>query len=130
MPFPNITADLAVKSHMYICLKDGRDKELIKCQTFKPTHLSPSVPPYCYIIERNDISRNPFGQMTTIDCDKAFCVSGVIVNLRLLTRNRRNICAELFADVEAETRHDGFRRILMNRSEVVRLNPLISLAKS
>ena len=124
VPFPAINSGLALQSHMYVCMRDGLDKEFIKCQTFKPTHLISSNPPYQYLVEEVDTSRNPFLRKTTIDCDKSFCVSNATLDLRLLAQ--RNVCSSLFTDIINKIRHMAFRQVTLNPQELSNINPWIS----
>jgi hypothetical protein len=125
VPFPDIDSSLALYSHMYICLQNGNNKELIKCQTFKPTHILSNYPPMLYLIEIPDINRNPFNRKTTIDCDKSFCVSGVLISKRLLAR--RNVCHNLFNSIIQKMVHSNFCKENLNSNSLSRLNRLISL---
>ena len=69
MPFPDITSNLAVNSHMYICHHvSGNTVSFVKCQTLKPYMLI-SSPIKHYWDEAPDIARNPFQRTTRIDCD-------------------------------------------------------------
>ena len=74
MPYPNMSSNLAIKSHMYICWKNvDHDVSIIKCQTLKPYMILNNVIDH-YVDEEADISRNPFKHATRIDCDKVFRV--------------------------------------------------------
>lgn len=106
VPFPNRLSILAVTAHMYICIKNGKDKEFIKCQTFKLTHILDDSPPRQILIEEPDNSRNPFIRKTTIDCDKSFFVSCVIIDKELLAT--RNVCNELLDSVMKKIKHSNF----------------------
>ncbi|WP_311078317.1 hypothetical protein [Paenibacillus polymyxa] len=126
VPFPNIDSQLALDTHMYICLEEGNQKEFIKCQKFKPTHLISSKPPFNTIVENPDITKNPFNLKTTIDCDKSFIVSNVQVDTRLLTTHRRDVCHELFEDIKAKTDHPQFYTEPIDSDNLCRINRLIS----
>ena len=106
IPFPNINPSLALKEHMYICIQDGNDKEFVICQSFKPTHLLPNYPPKQYLIEEKNENRNPFSKTTTIDCDKSFCASCIIIDKKILSK--RNVCKELFDSIIIKIRHSDF----------------------
>ena len=80
IPFPDIDSQLARQSHMYVCMRTGQHKQFVKCQTFKPLHLVSHRPPRRYIVETPDLLRNPFNRKTTIDCDKCFLISNVVVS--------------------------------------------------
>ena len=123
VPFPGIDSTLAVNSHMYICMQDGNNKEFIKCQTFKPTHLIKDKPPYQFIVERPNSSRNPFKKTTTIDCDKSFCISNVTISRDLLAW--RNICTELFDAISNKIKHSAFYQVVLDPKQLSNINPYI-----
>jgi hypothetical protein len=126
VPFPSISSELAVTAHMYICLEEGINKEFIKCQTFKPMHIVANRPPFQCIVESPDITRNPFQKKTTIDCDKAFCVTNVEISPDLLTKTRRNVCPELFTAITNKTKHSAFKKEILDTNELLRLNNKMS----
>lgn len=126
VPFPNISSSLAVRSHMYICIKQGSTKEFLKCQTYKPTHEIAEFPPYKNVIEEADISRNPFQSKTTIDCDKSFIVENVTFDQRLLTTSRPDVCPELYGIITNETDHENFTQVSINPVDLQQLNSLIT----
>lgn len=73
VPYPDATAELAKKSHIYICVETPDPVcKLIKCQSFKPYHLLPNSAPLHRVVEQSDINRNPFQHPTVIDLDKLF----------------------------------------------------------
>jgi len=123
IPFPNTLSTLALKKHMYICIQAGNDKEFVKCQSFKPIHMSGNHPPFHYIIEEEDVNRNPFYRCTIIDCDKSFCVSCVVIKKEIL--ERRNVCDKLFDSIIEEIRHDDFVEETLNQKEISFLNYFI-----
>jgi len=126
IPFPDINSSLAVYSHMYICIKEGLEKEFIKCQTYKPLkHLS-GEPPYVFIIESADINRNPFNHTSIIDCDKKFRVNNVVISRELLTTNRKDICVELFTDIMQKIQHEDFMCEDLDPIEVASINHKIA----
>ncbi len=126
LPFPNISSQLALDTHMYICIEEGSNKEFIKCQKFKPTHLISTMAPINTIIENSDILRNPFNLKTTIDCDKSFIINNVRMDTRLLTTNRSDICPELFVDVKTKTDHPQFITETINSDDLCHINRLIT----
>lgn len=103
IPFPDIAANLAVFSHMYVCMQNGTEKKFVKCQTLKPYHLSSKKEPYRYIIEDTDPNRNPFRAKTILDCDKMFLIENVQIPQSL--RAARDICQELYDDLVKFTTH-------------------------
>jgi len=111
-------------------MKDGSHKEFVKCQTFKPMHKVRNKPPYRYIEEKPNVTRNPFQRVTTIDCDKAFCINDVIVSEELLTKNRRNICTDLFNQVQSSTQFTGFLKEKLPNSSLLSLNRKMSVVIS
>jgi len=127
VPFPSISSTLAVQAHMYICLKSGNDKEFLKCQTFKPAHMVAHKPPYNYIKETPDISRNPFNYITTIDCDKAFCVSNVTVSPDLLARSRKNVSSELFTEIQGKIQSNSYLKEQLDSNSLAQINQKISV---
>ncbi|EPH65608.1 hypothetical protein [Enterococcus casseliflavus] len=103
--FPDISSTLAMQKHMYICvLKNPSCKKLVKCQTYKPlVHSDLSKPPYKYIVERKNPTRNPFDKpQTLIDLDKIFVVSGISLPLSCITTNRNNVCKDLFKSIKIQ----------------------------
>lgn len=127
VPFPNINSSLALKSHMYICIQNGNNKEFIKCQRFKITHILAGLPPNQYLIEEPNINRNPFIKTTIIDCDKSFCVSCVIIDKKLLAT--RNVCNELLDSVMEKITHSNFSKENLDPITLSALNCLICLNK-
>ena len=124
IPFPSVNDTLAVLSHMYICIKtDGNLYDFVKCQTLKPYMLiNRTIRNYCD--EKPDINRNPFKQVTRIDCDKIFKTMNVYYDEKLLTTSRRDICQELFEEIKNKL--SSAKSILLNEQELISLNFLIS----
>lgn len=122
VPFPSISSNLAVQAHMYVCIENGSTKEFVKCQTFKPVHKIKHKYPLRFVEEEANIQRNPFSKKTTIDCDKAFVLDGVVVGLDLLTTSRRDVCEDLFNIIKSETNHSQFRKEQVEPNEVLNLN--------
>jgi len=123
IPFSDIDSSLALKEHMYICIQNGNDKEFIKCQTFKPTHILANNPPKQYLVEEQNINRNPFNRRTTIDCDKSFCVCCVIIDRKLL--EKRNICDVLFNAIIEKIGHSDFYKENLDPISLSTLNYFI-----
>jgi hypothetical protein len=123
IPFPDVSSDLAVKAHMYICLEKGRtNKEFLKCQTSKPIHKLKDRPPFKYVEESPDVTRNPFNNTTIIDCDKSFYVENVVISLDILAFRRRNICEELFSSIISEIQHSAFIKEQLDSSLLTSIN--------
>lgn len=98
VPYPDLNSDLAAKPHMYICIyKNGLDKELVKCQTFKPKHLNKKYKPINRVVEEPDDKRNPFINKTIIDCDKKLRLTELIIDKRL--KASRGVCNELYMSI-------------------------------
>jgi hypothetical protein len=107
---------------MYICHANlNCAKELIKCQTYKICNIVGSNAMKHFVKEKADISRNPFRVETLIDCDKLF-KTDVMIPSELLTTSRRDVCEELFAEVVAELRQDGYVAIPLERSVLQSIN--------
>lgn len=123
IPFSDIDSSLALNAHMYICIQSGNDKEFIKCQTFKPTHILPNYPPKQYLIEEQDENRNPFNRRTTIDCDRSFCVCYVIIDKKSLSE--RNVCHELFDAIIEKIKHSDFFKENLDPISLCTLNYFI-----
>ncbi|MGJ9460272.1 hypothetical protein [Oceanobacillus sp. CF4.6] len=126
VPFPNLDSKLAVQAHMYVCVDSGTQKEFVKCQTFKPTHLIRSKPPYRCIVETPDIKRNPFQGKTTIDCDKSFYIENVVIDRSLLTTKRKDICEDLFTSITSVIGHVAFAKKVIDLAPFLSLNQKIS----
>lgn len=122
VPFPNIDSGLAVHSHMYVCIKKGTQKEFIKCQSFKPQHLMRNKSPKHKIIESANITRNPFINKTTIDCDKSFYIEGVTIDEDLLANRRRDVCEDLFNSIIGKIKHKEFVRETIDVASFLTLN--------
>jgi len=126
VPFPNISSALAVQAHMYICgFSSEPDFGFIKCQTLKPYMLNTNIIKH-YIDENADISRNPFGHASRIDCDKLFTPSSVRYDDKMKTPDRNDVCDELYNSVKHELETDGYTQIPMNEDELVSLNRYIT----
>ena len=126
IPFPSVSSDLAVSSHMYICMKTEKNRcEFVKCQTLKPYMLiNDIVKNFCD--EKPDITRNPFTRTTRIDCDKIFITSNVNYDEKLLTNLRKNICEELFNEIHEKISAKECEYIELNEEILVLLNTLIT----
>lgn len=87
IPFPDVSSELAVRSHMYICKEPGRDKEILKIQSLKPRHFF-EMP--CEKYERlsaND-NDNPCKKDSIVDLDKTFKLFDVCIpETKLAKRN-------------------------------------------
>lgn len=126
VPFPTVSAGLAVQAHMYICGQDSAPNYgFIKCQTLKPHMLTSTLVKH-YIDEPADISRNPFARTSRIDCDKFFVTTSVCYDDGLKTPSRPDVCQELYDAVKRELIKDGYNTIAVNETELVSLNPLIT----
>lgn len=126
VPYPDISSDLAVTAHMYICKRaDGSAYEYIKCQTLKPKMLASKRFKH-FVDEDADISRNPFQKTTRIDCDKIFATTSVQYDDRLKTTARPDVCQELYNAVMEELNLDGYSTINMDENELTSVNPLIT----
>lgn len=126
VPFPSISSGLALQAHMYICGKESDPNYgFIKCQTLKPYMLLNDIMPH-YVDEPADISRNPFGRMSRIDCDKLFVTSSVCYDDGLKTTSRPDVCQELFDNVLRELEADGYKTIPLNENNLSALNYLIT----
>lgn len=60
--------------------------------------------------------------LTTIDCDKSFDLNDVIVDQSLLTTTRRDVCDELYEDINSMIAHDEFVNELIDSSTLINLN--------
>lgn len=126
IPYPGISSDLAVSSHMYICkTADTPVYEFVKCQSLKPYMLTNSLFNH-YCDEMPDISRNPFRRPTRIDCDKLFTTEHVIYRDDLKTAARPDVCKELFDTVLTELHADGYMTVPVNEDELISINAFIS----
>lgn len=129
VPYPDINAELAVSSHMYICKEvNGSIYEFVKCQTLKPKMLASKLFKH-YVDEEADISRNPFQRTTRIDCNKVFVTKSVRYDDFLKTTTRPDVCQELYNVVMEEVDSDGHEIIEMNEDELISINPMISKIK-
>lgn len=125
MPFPDISSDLAVTSHMYICHNTNKNiVQFVKCQTLKPYMLSSSIMKH-YWDESPDINRNPFNRKTRIDCDKEFVTSSVVYDDKLKTTTRPDVCDDVMLHIDAELLCDGYVSNNINENELMLLNTLI-----
>lgn len=125
IPFPTISDVLAVRNHMYICIKEGQEKEFVKCQSLKPYHLRRGSQPIIRVIEVNDASRNPFKNKTIIDCDKKFEINGITIPTDLLCTIRPDVCNELFQDVVSSLSHSNLHNYVLPADEVAHINSRI-----
>lgn len=126
VPFPDISSELALKAHMYICYqRDDGKKQLVKCQTFKFGIIMGKNALRHYVREKPDLHRNPFRQETLIDCDKLFATDKKI-DVRLRTVSRPDICVDLFDDVHDELICDGYAHHEINDIDFVLTNRLVT----
>lgn len=126
LPFPTIQDTLAYRPHMYVCLESGDKKKFLSCQTKKPSNITEENPPFEYVEEKNDINRNPFKWPTLIACDYAFGLDYVHIDRKLLTKNRRDICQDLYNDIWQTIQHSSFRVEEMDVNNLITLNPYLT----
>ncbi|MBC6310962.1 hypothetical protein HCJ66_15605 [Listeria sp. FSL L7-1582] len=122
VPFPDISSDLAIQAHMYLCIEKGANKSFLSCQTKKPLLMVESMPPFKYVEEAPDLSRNPFKYGTLIACDFSFCFKGIKVDKKMLTNRRRDVCEELFQDVVHKINHPDFSEVPVDEVQLLKLN--------
>lgn len=126
VPFPNISSNLALNAHMYICGKDTAPHYgFIKCQTLKPYMLNKRIITH-YVDEAANATRNPFSRTSCIDCDKLFVSYAVHYDDRLKTTTRPDICGELYHKVKTTLTSHDYKTIAMDEEKLVALNALIS----
>ena len=126
VPFPNISANLAVNAHMYICqYTAGKERRFLKCQTLKPYMLYNAVMSH-YWDEEADINRNPFMRKTRIDCDKLFITKNIQYSLRMRTATRPDVCDDLMRNAERELFADGYLTCNIIENDLLSLNHLAS----
>ena len=127
--FPDISSDLAVAPHMYICQKKNKcEFSFVKCQTLKPWMLTHRDLLH-YLDEAPDINRNPFKHMTRIDCDKLFISSNVQYDDSMKTTLRPDVCEDIICRIDVELEADSYDSNSLNENELVQLNRLISKVK-
>ena len=130
VPFPTISAQLAVKAHMYICTsRRESEKRLVKCQTYKLSTVIGSGDTVDRFVQENPCpERNPFKQATLTDCDKLFCTDTTIP---LSLRAGCSVCEELIRDIDMELCaicNVPVRMIRLSGDELAQINPLIRTA--
>lgn len=114
IPYPKIDSKLAYQAHMYICYKkEFNDYKFIKCQTLKPYMIGENNPVNNFIDEFPDENRNPFTKHTRIDCDK------------LLTSIRRDICKELYDELEFKIKNIDISIVKVIEKDLIMLNKFI-----
>lgn len=130
VPYPNISSDLAVQAHMYVCKgKEDLRYEYVKCQSLKPYMLMKNILQH-YVDEMPDLARNPFAHSTRIDCDKVFVSQSVEYDDKMKTITRPDVCEELFEEILQELSADGYRVIQTNENQFAGINPLIRVVSS
>lgn len=126
LPFPDISSDLAINPHMYICHHvEDTTVRFVKCQTLKPYMLSSAVMKH-YWDESPDINRNPFKRLTRIDCDKEFFTTAVKYGDELKTTVRPDVCDDVMRHVDSELLCDGYYSNHINEKELLSLNTFAS----
>ena len=101
IPFPNMSSDLAVDSHMYICRNGsylGRQTEYIKCQSWKPYMLT-----------------------------SRFCTSSLVYPDSMKTTRRPDVSEDVMQKVESELLDDGYAQNNLNENELRSLNPVLNM---
>ncbi|HJF30396.1 MAG TPA: hypothetical protein K8V56_01290 [Sporosarcina psychrophila] len=83
MPYPNVSSDLAVYSHMYICNEPGADKQLLKIQSFKNKHSTQGLPVNNYYELNASDPTNPCKRDSFVDLDKKFSLQQVVIPMTL-----------------------------------------------
>lgn len=126
IPYPSVSGDLAVSSHMYICKKAQRPEfHFLKCQTLKPYMLINKTTNH-YCDELPDINRNPFITSTRIDCDKLFIADQVSFSLKMRTTTRHDVCDDLFSKIISQLTAHGYYSFNLCPNELTKLNYLIT----
>lgn len=126
IPYPKIDSKLAYQAHMYICYKkEFNDYKFIKCQTLKPYMIGENNPVNNFIDEFPNENRNPFTKHTRIDCDKLFNTSGVWYSDKLLTSIRRDICKELYDELEFKIKNIDISIVKVIEKDLIMLNKFI-----
>ena len=127
VPYPNISSQLAVQAHMYICKSaENAAFSFIKCQTLKPYMLLKN-PLKHYVDEYANVARNPFKRTTRIDCDKLFSTKKVNYSKKMCATVRADVCQELYDDVISELKQDGWLDIpISDEKQLANINPLIT----
>lgn len=124
VPFPDINSGLASARHMYICHKVVESEtDLIKCQSYKNKYFITKKLKH-KVIEAANIQRNPFNHTSLIDCDKLFRFENVCIPEKLLTKNRRDVCSDLFNNVENELLADGYSTPDVSPKKLIAINSL------
>lgn len=126
LPYPNMSSDLAVQAHMYICysVKESTHK-LIKVQRFKPYMICDDNPITNYIVVEADPNNNPFKSKSVIDLDKLFIISDVSIDERLCSTERRDVSIELFSRITSSIKED-IVEVVIDENKLVSLNYLIT----
>lgn len=102
VPYPNISSDLAVNAHMYICYNNDGKKDLVKAQTYKP--LLEDVVASFIDSDNYDSNEHPFRRRTLIDLDKYFCCENVTIPLRLkASDNNGQVSGNIYNRIMSET---------------------------
>ncbi|WP_426355440.1 hypothetical protein [Exiguobacterium sp. R-39] len=104
IPYPDKSAELAKRTHMYVCAKKhGDDKFLLSCQTFKPHHALKRVPKVILKVDSSDTG-HPFKVPTTISCDTFFKVEQIVLPNSLLC-NPSSLNADIFGRLQQNLQH-------------------------
>lgn len=96
---PEVSSQLAVRAHMYICY-DHLDSSytFIKCQTNKPGYLGNVI--QHGFVEKPDPSRNPFKNDTLVDCEKKFHSDHVKYDDAMITTGRSDVCDDVMTKID------------------------------
>ncbi|BAK95117.1 hypothetical protein [Tetragenococcus halophilus] len=121
IPFPKLSSNLAVKSHMYLCIKHGENKRFLSCQTKKPLLLRSDEPPFHFVDVGVNKSECPFVRDTLIACDYYFQLSNIHINPSLLAQ--KGVSSNIYSKVDAEIKHPNFKEQKISVNNLLKINP-------
>lgn len=128
IPFPSISSGLAVKAHMYVCQNCiGNNYSFVKCQTKKPYMVGGGVLQN-FVEEYPDIQRNPFKNVTIIDCDKLFVTFNVLYDDALKTTSRSNVCEDVMLKINRLLALNQHVSVALDENSLVAINPQVCFA--
>ena len=122
MPYPNVSSNLAVLSHMYICKKPGKIKKLLKIQTIKNRHKTKGYPCLNFYELKAVDQNNPCNRDSFVDLDKNFILEHVNIPLKLKTK--KELHKESFLEILERIR--TIEDVNINTKEFLSINILCS----
>lgn len=125
MPFPDISSELAVTPHMYICCENSGFDKVVKVQTFKTLLLTKVNN---YLDSDQYVNEHPFNNRSLVDLDKCFNIEkGKLTEKLKVANNNGQISERFHNDIMTNTTNlSTCKVILINTDELISVDRFIN----